>query len=464
MSASSKESLSEDPFSLIEKGIALERARNQWGASDFFSRASVALSQKSKTMMESTSIDGNDEQQKIANLFYQESIEYFNRARELLLEAIEFEQKEDLKRSSVLSDEEDKKTPQDSVLMSLLSEEESRRRMQIFHRLFASSFNSEEESISGKPTRKNLCEEKCETSTPIQNLNGNNANEEISQDSVAAMGSKVTRSLDERLYSLTLRNDCVTKEDAEERTIGSNEEIEVSTKSQETSLEERLAALESSLGPKQNLKSDSRRLDEIHSGLTKIGVHIPQRAKGDTVLNEKVISEEEQIGDIINYAKDEVLMDGTHTNESTDIEELLKRAGIRLEIPHDDQFSAERYLSSDTESIEIGDLKKDDLRNMLEKTQQLLLQVSLCLEEEEEEEEGDSKGSSSSLQDDTCDEDELMSSCSDSRSDDGKQSADDIVKKKKQKVRDIGKDKLLEAKQYMELLTKSLTGSGSQKH
>jgi len=467
MSTSSTESLT-DPFTLIEKGIALERAKNLWGASDFFSRASISLSQKSKALKESATTDDNVEQHKIASLFHQESVEYFNKARKVLLEAMVFEEQEDVKRSSGLIDQESKISPKVTSLMSLLSDEESRRRIHIFHRLFASSFNFEEQLRSENTTGGKESEDNHETSTPVENLNGTRyTDEEIPEalnEEDTAKGEREILSLDERLQSLTVRNDHGSKElkeDVEERTIGSSgdKEVQDSTKSQETSLEERLAALESSLGEQQNLKSESRRLDEIHSGLSSLGVHIPQRTKNNSILEEEVISEEEQIDDILNYARDEVLMDKSPTHECDDVEEILKRAGIRVDMPSDDELITERYSNGDT----VGDLKKDDLRIMVEKTQQLLVQVSLCLDEESALTLTPSSSQDNISDEDEIDEDELVSNSSDSTRKDQKQGVDKDVKTKEQKLREIGKDKLLEAKQYMELLTKSLTGPGSQK-
>ncbi len=219
-------------------------------------------------------------------------------------------------------------------------------------------------------------------------------------------------------------------------------------------LEERLASLNSSLPSK--LKSEDERMKDLQSGLDNLGVFVPSATTGtsnnarDILMNsDRYVSEEDQIAEIMAMAKDEAMLDakagigeGEDEGSSNDVRELLKKASIRIDLDEehydsdhydfnaDDDDDDEAYANdpemafwknaisptemigntngigninvkyTTTSRIGINNNDNDDeepktdidkMRKSLVVAQQMLLQAKLCLDEYEEQQQQQQK-------------------------------------------------------------------------
>lgn len=423
----------EDPFSLIEKGNSLESSRNQWGSSNFYSRAFTALLHeynssdlcKTTSSSNSTSKAPDKDQQKIAALYHDQSVEYLNRARKSLISALMFEQEEDLRRwADILpmvdvinnvSSEEQLQTEAFDPLMVMLTDEEKQRRAQTFHTLFISPSKGIAEKDTKVPKEcevvlqsKNNNDDstKCERLTEknheiLENKEEkSNAENESFKDGDEVTGEDVNSNDESELTSLEVRLSNLVPASKALKTV-SSESNKIGNNAVELSLEQRLANLDSSLPKIAAMKSNDERLENIKSGLGDLGVYVPSENK-ECILDGKILCEDEQVQLIMNIVKDEVALDKRSADDDTSdvaVEDILKRSGIRIELPlEDDSDEVFEFANPDKDEIifPMKDLKlseKDDeisngevenvedLKRVLTKSQQMLLQVSICLDE-----------------------------------------------------------------------------------
>lgn len=411
----------DDPFTLIEKGNSLESSKNRWGSSDYYSRAHSLLLEEYHNMMKTIHKDStfdidtnviepksNDKQKysqkkKVAALYHDQSVEYLHKARQSLIGALMFEREEDLKRWGDIepmvdivhyNNNQRKEEVVFDPIMMVLTKEEMERRIDTFRRLFVSSWEKVPDNIHGNKKEKDVVVHDIEVQTePMNDETDLDRNNEYDQGTI---------SLEERLAMLAPINTKSNDNGYGNGNEAVNDEIELS-------LEQRLAKLNSSLTNKSIQKSDDERFKNIQSGLNDLGVYIPSN-NVKNVLDDHSLTDDEQFNLIMNMAKDEAALDMQQTGErdSTDeaIEDLLRRSGIRIDMPLDDEdvdeiVYGENNEDEDVRFSSISSLKKagfvpdddevesdnheinnlEDVRRILSKSQQMLLQASICLDE-----------------------------------------------------------------------------------
>ncbi len=409
----------DDPFTLIEKGNSLESSNNRWGSSNYYSRAYSLLLEEyhtiMKTIKDSTSTDVNEpksndkiyiQKKKVAALFHDQSVDYLHKARQSLIGALMFEREEDLKRWGDIEPMVDivhynnyqrrEEVVFDPIMM-VLTKEEMERRMDTFRRLFVSSWEKEsDDDFHGNSKEKDVVvvhDIQVQTE-PMNDETDMDANHEYDQG---------TTSLEHRLAMLAPINTESNYNNNGDGDEGVNDDIELT-------LEQRLAKLNSSLTNKSIPKSDDERFENIQSGLNDLGVYVPSNNEKN-ILDDHSLTDKEQFNLIMNMAKDEAALDMKQTGErdSTDeaIEDLLRRSGIRIDMPLDDEdvdeiVYGENNEDEDVKFSSISSLKKagfvpddddeeesenheihdlEDVRSILSKSQQMLLQASICLDE-----------------------------------------------------------------------------------
>jgi len=133
--ASHDDSELEEAFRLIRNGNEQEEANDHWKAADSFSQARAILARLARTATSKKQKDGvSTEQEKIASLYHQQSIEYLKRARGALIAALKKDTVDDSDHDRVNSSSISSSNTKDRML---LSEEECFFRMKLFGRLFA---------------------------------------------------------------------------------------------------------------------------------------------------------------------------------------------------------------------------------------------------------------------------------------------------------------------------------------
>ncbi|GFH44540.1 predicted protein [Chaetoceros tenuissimus] len=180
----------------------------------------------------------------------------------------------------------------------------------------------------------------------------------------------------------------------------------------ELSLQERLAMLDASI-PRP--KTDQDRINDLTSSLNKLGVYVPDHSNENSMDDYADVSEEDQLKQIMNMARDEANLDIAQGNDEggiRDVEQILKQSSIRIDLDpsppdyddlihgnlnddNDDDSETREKTATDAEyefwnNLEI---EEEETREMTEielmkrelaNAQSLLLQASLYLEELEE--------------------------------------------------------------------------------
>lgn len=382
----------EDVFSLIEKGNSLESSQNKWGSSEYYAKASSCLLQEYHSMNSKVSSSASKdaskkpEKDKIAALYHDQSVEYLNKARKCLIRALMFEREEDLKRwgesdpmvermSSGINNVE-----QFVPLMNFLTSAEKEKRMNTFHRLFVA------------PMVENKNADNEETSLRVEKEEAKTLDEEREK-------------LENRLNSLDPIQSNLNDEKHMPTTDGTEEHL---------SLQERLARLDSTLPDSAKKVSDDERWEKIKNGLGDLGIYAPTENRSNLLIEE--MTDDEQIQMITNMAKDEAALDKKIDRVSNDesVEEIMKRSGIRFELPDDKDLDDDLLDPNDAEvafwsTLEIQDggnnasnegnhypgidlhddnnddfytfENVDDFQRAIAKSQQMLLQANICLDE-----------------------------------------------------------------------------------
>ena len=334
-----------DPFALIEKGNELESSQDLWGAASKFLNASMILARKADDL---NKMGKNKlEQSKVEALYRDQSLIFKHRARRTLIKAMETEQKQDEERAD--------KLPSRVEIASLLLGE-------------------------------------CDGMNADLSMDMKNAFEPF-MHSLDDEAISERRALFQNLF-LSWNEE---KIDNAESPQNVPENAEVKT----LSLEERLALLNSSL---PEPKSDDQRIHDLQKSLSGLGVSIPNHNKDDVerLYRESDVSEEDQVQEIMNMARDEVELDGGANSESKDVMELLKQSSIRIDLDrsfddstNDDESTNLKKTDAEMEFWKNLEISEDDdneqpksqieqMKQKLVVAQQLLLQASLCLEELEE--------------------------------------------------------------------------------
>jgi hypothetical protein len=250
-----------DPFDLIERGNAFDSASDHWRSADCYSRASTCLRDRADIL--STQIKNGDhdqsvvsEKRKVVSLFRAQSLEYLYKARQCLLKAMQFENEQDHSR---MLDVARLGSGSLDPLACMISSQDIEERNLTFRRLFS------------------RCTNMMEVGTQT------NADDDVDIDQINI--SSTTNQID----------------------------------AHQQLLESRLAKLDSSLLPNipppvvfGSHNGTKNRMEEIHRGLGRLGVSLPDSSKRD-ILPDNTLSTEDQMKLIINQAKDEVRVErGMH--------------------------------------------------------------------------------------------------------------------------------------------------------
>jgi len=301
----------EDPFVLIEKGNAMEVSQNNWGASDFFSKAFVVL--------EGLSLCSN-QPEKIVQLYKKESQIYFKKARICFRKALEFEQNQDDLQLAV-------------PLMYMISPGEMEKRMTIFQRLFVSSKELQADKPPPPPIPKMMKSIATQTTDWIENTDTDTT--VVKEETIMN-----EQSLEERLAKL-------------------DSSLSATSKTQVTSFQ----------------KSDEQRMDDIHNGLAKLGVPIIQSSSSQQQLPNELSEEEqlqeilsmahdEALLNTTTAATINEERGGDELPKPYIVDELLAKAGITANDNNDSDTNSTGSSGSDTttsiESVDDDSITEDE--------------------------------------------------------------------------------------------------------
>ena len=336
-----------DPFDLIERGNAFDSASDHWRSADCYSRASTCLRDRADIL--STQIKNGDhdqsvvsEKRKVVSLFRAQSLEYLYKARQCLLKAMQFENEQDHSR---MLDVARLGSGSLDPLACMISSQDIEERNLTFRRLFSRCTNMMEVGIQ------------------------TNADNDADIDQINI--SSTTNQID----------------------------------AHQQLLESRLAKLDSSLLPNipppvvfGSHNGTKNRMEEIHRGLGRLGVSLPDSSKRDILPD--TLSTEDQMKLIINQAKDEVRVErGMHleTGYCSNILDASLSSSVDDNVINEndsmfDGFEVEDYdidtLLSKTENL----LAKTEINTngeseifyselvQIRRIQALLLETRLCLE------------------------------------------------------------------------------------
>ncbi|KAL3802644.1 hypothetical protein HJC23_011968 [Cyclotella cryptica] len=371
----------EDPFDLIQRGNAFHSSSSHWSAADAYSRASLALRHranvlsasapaKKKTKPTKKENDGveEEEEEKIISLYRAQSLEYFYKARQSLLTALAFENDQDRRNTCEVA-----KMGAGALdpTCCFIGREEGERRRRMFERLFI--------------------------------MDGGNK-ECMDRDG---------------------GGDGVTKGTREERNVeegkGDNT-VEMDIPHAPSTL---LVVNNSTTASAAANDDPQKRLNDIHSGLKRLGVSLPDDYQSNKhyVLGIKPMSNEDQVKLIIQQATDEVQVetasngtDEKHDRTDWEINENDSMFdGYQEHIDDDDEDNDLDTLLIKVEKMAASMSKRDESEmeekekdreqhqdhlydnrlQMIRNAQALLLEARLCLELEREEEDMSCSGNDS---------------------------------------------------------------------
>ena len=412
----------DDPFALIEQGNEFEIKEDWWEAAHSFLQASTILRAKSEynnndlLTLPSTSTltpthmnDGNAnanvntntvKQRKVAALFADESVVYLHRARKSMISALNSELDEDVQIASNLP-------TRVKVLSILLDGREN-----------DGDGDGDGDGDSSGNVASEMFQPRMETLESSQRLR--------------------RRELFQQLF-ISWKEEIRENNEGKTSINNENENDQANGEAKVLSLEERLAMLETTL-PSQ-MKSDDQRMKDLQRSLSGLGVTVPvsvssyhstsdANGNGNSNLHSLLyqnndLSEEDQIDEIMNMAKDEVELDnelsgsgsgnGNGKSEIHDVRELLKKSSIRIDLdPSYDDLDDDGNTDGNTDDDDDDDdddsndygndpemafwknldipreekkaeTKIEEMKQYLATAQQLLLQASLCLDELDEE-------------------------------------------------------------------------------
>ena len=366
----------EDPFDLIKKGNAFETASDYWRSAEFYSRASTSLKHRAdniSSQIRSSSIVYDEiaysEKKKVVSLYRAQSLEYMYKARHSLLEALQFENDQDRKRTvDVAQSGSGSLDP----LYTLISEDECEKRRLIFQTLFTGSTGSGGNDIGNNKVEIIPTQSRDVTVGDDNSIAAPTAIHKTSKDPTWICDKCQTakfRTLDEAEKHEELCNSTVDHLAAGEASSSSANEIET--------LESRLAKLDTSLlpnvpdpfisGSRNNDNNDGGgdsedRLEEIQRGLKGLGVSLPDNQMKKDFVPEN-LSSEDQVKLIIQQAQDEVHVEnGVHTGEGGYITQNYEDDDAIDE--NDSMF--EGFVDDDL------DPNEDDVDNLILKAQNLI--------------------------------------------------------------------------------------------
>ncbi|KAL3822849.1 hypothetical protein ACHAXA_006213 [Cyclostephanos tholiformis] len=364
----------DDPFELIKKGNAFESASDHWRSAEFYSRASMCLRCRADDLSSQIREGGHDrsskvEKRKVASLFRAQSLEYLYKGRHCLLEALRFENDQDRSRTLEVARSG---TGSLDPLFSMISSEDSKKRNELFQRLFSGCTKALEVGIQAN------AEDVGET-------------EQIVED-----GPTTSIGITESSY--------VNFEKSSNESSTTTDQID----DRQQSLESRLAKLDSSLLPDVpppfvsgsrggSVPNSNNRLDEIQRGLGRLGVTLPDSTCKRDLLPDNM-SAEDQVKLLINQVKDEVHLErGTNIGGGSSLDKMsdafssgngtaIDENDSMFEGFEDDEYDIDVLLSR-AESLAAktgvkleGCVEFHSELVQIRKVQALLLEARLCLE------------------------------------------------------------------------------------
>lgn len=361
-----QDNIDEDPFDLIQKGNAFHSSSSHWSAAYAYSRASLALRHRADAISASPAFTRakKNEQEKIISLYRAQSLEYFYKARHSLLTALTFENEQDRRNTCEVAEVG---VGALDPTCCFIGKEEGERRRRIFDQLFVMQEGGNDciDRTVGQGTKK-------ETQEQLNVVGGSDDN-----------------------------NDDIDIPHAPSKSLVAN-----------TSSTETAASVHD-----VSMNDDSQqRLNDIRSGLKRLGVSLPDEYQGNKpyVVGNEQLSNEDQVNLIIQQATDEVRVETSSVghNEKHDIDDLEINEsdsmfdGYQEHLDDNDNdldsllIKVEKMVASiskrdgaemeEKDHEQHYDILHDHRLQMIRNAQALLLEARLCLELEREEEDNHS--------------------------------------------------------------------------
>ena len=374
--------------------------------------------------------DNEQDRIKVAALYHDQSVAYLHRARKSFISALMFEREEDLRRwgdlepmvdivvnsssnsnSNSNHEEEEWRCKLETFdpIMTKLTKEEMERRVDTFRRIFVTPIHNDDDLINHDDTQlMTLGDDVSDDDHVSGSIILNNDEDVISSIETTKIHSTTTNNNNDEKKSLEERLQHLVVPINDDDDSGGGDKQNLNENQMELSLEERLANLNSSLQhrkqqPCATKKTEDKRLEHLRFNLeNKFGLTLPDHGRDQNyniIDEQQSLSDDEQIQLIMNMAKDELALLHNQSNEEHEtIEDLLQRSGVRIQLPseydtNNDEFYFSRIedlknnihgsnlLVEDDDNVKCTINDKDDMKMVLNKTQEMLLQVSFCIDE-----------------------------------------------------------------------------------
>jgi hypothetical protein len=363
-----------DPFALIKKGNAHEAASNFWKSAEMYTKASICLRSRADQLSSSSSSSSTtitpiekdcgtnttnkkreEERRKIISLYRAQSLEYLYKARQSFIMAITNENDQDRQQLVNVAKSGSRKL---DPTMSCITLEESENRRTVFQTLFAGLLDEAGSEEDGNKMEeccskcKHIDESKEKRRSPTQN------NDDDVKDATIHPTDNSIESMEARLAKLnaSLANN-TSNTDTEKKSIPNVPPPFISGSRSS-----------------YNNGSDQHRLQNIHDGLKRLGVSIPNNNSKDFITTTQNLSEDEQVKLIIEQAQDEVRIEQTTEGRKHEIDNASSAESNNVldytNKDDDDDIDENDSMFDDYEDEE------DDIDSLLMKAENLVTKTS----------------------------------------------------------------------------------------
>ena len=362
-----------DPFVLIEKGNAHEAASNFWKSAEMYTKASICLRSRADQLSSSSSStplspmerDGTkkheEERRKIISLYRAQSLEYLYKARKSFIMAITNENDQD--RQQLLNVAKSGTGKLDPT-MSCITVQESEDRRKVFQTLFAGLLDEAGSEDDGKKKMEDCCSKCKHINEPKEERRpSTQMNVDVVKDKTIHPAGNSIESMEARLAKLnaSLANNT---SNTDNMTKNSNNSIPPDVP----------PPFISGSRSSYNNGSDQHRLQNIHDGLKRLGVSMPNNNKDSIIATTENLSEDEQVKLIIEQAQDEVRIEQTTEGRKHEIENTSSAYSNNvldyMNDDNDDDIDENDSMFDDYEDEE------DDIDSLLMKAENLVAKTS----------------------------------------------------------------------------------------
>ncbi|KAL7452763.1 hypothetical protein ACHAWC_004480 [Mediolabrus comicus] len=300
-----------------------------------------------------------EERRKIISLYRAQSLEYLYKARQSFIMAITNENDQDRQQ---LLDVAKSGTGKLDPTMSCITLEESEDRRAVFQTLFAGLLNEAGSEDDGKKKMEECCSKCKHINEPKEERRpSTQMNDDVVKDETIHPADNSIESMEARLAKLnaSLANNATS---ADNMTKNSNNSIPPNVP----------PPFISGSRSSYNNGSDQSRLQNIHDGLKRLGVSIPNNNKASIITTTENLSEDEQVKLIIEQAQDEVRIERTEGRKH----EIDNTSSV-------DSNNVLDYMNEDDDDIDENDSmfddyedEEDDIESLLMKAENLVAKTS----------------------------------------------------------------------------------------